>query len=121
MGVFVELDYQIRRYYGNVAQSRKLIAAEPTAMASKNLARLTTVNKGPSGRIEPDPALYNSKQLSDLLGKIQENISKSLSKNDSLLEAIESSEVRATQTGSNEVRSVHPVPTLPPPLYVLLL
>ena len=51
----------------------------------------------------PDASLRNSKELSEVLTAIQENLSKSLSKNDSLLEAIESSELRASQTGSNEV------------------
>lgn len=53
--------------------------------------------------VDSDATLLKSKQLSEVLSAIQENLSKSLSKNDSLLEAIESSEVRATQTGSNEV------------------
>ena len=47
--------------------------------------------------------LQNSKGLIELLNKIQENLSKSSSKNDSLLEAIESSEEKATQAGTNEV------------------
>ena len=52
---------------------------------------------------EADAVLQNCKQLSELIGSIRESLSKSLSRNESLLEGIESSEVRATQTGSNEV------------------
>lgn len=52
---------------------------------------------------DSDAILLNSKQVAEILSIIRENLTKSLSKNDSLLEAIESSEVRATQTGSNEV------------------
>lgn len=67
------------------------------------LAKLKMASKEGSDALEPEATLQNSKQLAGVLSRIQENLSKSLSKNDSLLEAIESSEVRATHSGSNEV------------------
>ncbi len=47
--------------------------------------------------------LNSSKQLAELLQKIQENIARASNKNESLLEAIESSEAKASLSGSNEV------------------
>ena len=71
------------------------------ASKAKEPSGLTAAASGGKGS---ELTLQNSKDFSEILSRIQENLSKSLSKNDNLLEAIESSEVRATQTGSNEVR-----------------
>ena len=54
-----------------------------------------------------EATLDSSKELAELLKRIEENITRSLDKNDDLLEAIESSEARATQSGSNEVYSYY--------------
>ena len=59
---------------------------------------------GSAGESELESALASAKDLAELSSSIQENITRSLDKNDGLLEAIESSEARATQTGSSEVR-----------------
>ena len=47
--------------------------------------------------------LSDSKDLVELLARLQETLTKATNKNDNLLEAIESSEAKATQTGSGEV------------------
>lgn len=70
-------------------------------MASRKGLRLSSA--GSANEPKSEASLQDAKQLAEMLSRILENITKSLSKNDSLLEAIESSEVRATQTGSNEV------------------
>lgn len=51
--------------------------------------------------------LQNSTQLADLLQGILETLSKACSKNDSLLEALESAEMKATQGGNGEVLTVN--------------
>lgn len=48
-----------------------------------------------------DQVLQQSKELVELFSRLQENLSKSSDKNESLLEAIESSEAKAAETGVN--------------------
>lgn len=50
-----------------------------------------------------DQVLIDSKSLVELFTRLQETLSKAASKNDSLLEAIESSQARASEAGSAEV------------------
>lgn len=47
--------------------------------------------------------MQNSTKMADLLQRILEGLSKACSKNDGLLEALESAEIKATQAGSSEV------------------
>lgn len=53
-----------------------------------------------------DQVLQQSKELVELFSRLQENLSKSSDKNESLLEAIESSEAKAAETGVNGEISV---------------
>ena len=50
--------------------------------------------------------LMDSKSLVELFTRLHETLAKAASKNDSLLEAIESSQARASEAGSAEVSAV---------------
>jgi hypothetical protein len=50
-----------------------------------------------------DQVLTDSKSLVELFTRLHETLTKAASKNDSLLEAIESSQARASEAGSAEV------------------
>ena len=66
-----------------------------------------------------EKVLENAKQLVELFTRLHEALTKASSKNESLLEAIESSQARASETNSGEV-SVEAglISTLP---YIILL